>query len=328
MTYLVTGAAGYIGGCFKLHLERKGIDAIYIDNYSTSNASQFGSQLIQDIDISDPVRMGELFKQHKIYGVFHFAANSIVSESLKCPARYWNNNVINLKNLLDCAIQNGVESFVFSSTAAVYGEPTTMPITENTCINPINTYGRTKLAAELLLRDYSNRYGLKVTVLRYFNAAGADIRLEHGELHDPETHLIPNAIRTALSNLPIRIFGKDYPTDDGTCVRDYVHVSDLAHAHLLAMEQINSGSLYEVYNLGTGSGYSVLEILKNIEEQIGSKVDYIVADRRVGDPPFLIADASKANVELEWIPQYGLKEIIQSAVQWELKSGRGAHDAK
>lgn len=317
MRYLITGAAGYIGGNFKLYLERQNIDIICVDNFSASQKKAFGKTSIHQIDISDHSSLSELFSAQDITGVFHFAGKSIVSESILKPSIYWRDNLIACDTLCSVAVAAGVRNFVFSSTAAVYGNPVHIPITEDTIPQPINAYGRSKYATEMLLADYHKRYGINVGILRYFNAAGADPNLEHGESHDPETHLIPSVIKRLLHGEPIEIFGNDYDTADGTCIRDYIHVMDLASAHLAAMRYLETAGGIVVCNLGSGKGNSVHEIVSAIQKEMRMSAQIEIRQRRPGDPDKLVADISRSQSLLEWRPTYTLQDIVSTAVAWE-----------
>jgi UDP-glucose 4-epimerase len=257
--------------------------------------------------------------------VIHLAADSLVGESMEKPGKYYRNNFANGINLLEAMVKNEVKNIVFSSTAAVYGEPDEIPIKENNKTEPTSTYGESKLFFEKALRRYDDVYGIKYTSLRYFNAAGADPEAKIGEAHDPETHLIPIVLQTALGiRDKIYIFGDDYSTRDGSCIRDYIHVSDLAAAHLLAVEALASGRESAVYNLGNGEGYSVKEVIKTVKEITGKDFEVEVSDRRAGDPAVLIASSEKIQKELDWQPEFPeLEKIISTAWQWHKSGGFG-----
>jgi UDP-glucose 4-epimerase len=248
----------------------------------------------------------------------HFAAFTYVGESVEDPQKYYMNNVKNTLNLLQVMLEENVKRFVFSSTCATYGNPVEIPITENHPQNPINPYGRGKLIVEQILKDYSDAYGLKYASLRYFNAAGADPDCEIGELHDPETHLIPLVLDAASAKREdIKIFGTDYDTPDGTCIRDYIHVTDLADAHILALEYLNRGGNSDVFNLGNGSGFSVKEVIETARKITGKQIKEIEVERRPGDPPILIGSSKKAMEILKWKPKYhDLSQIIETAWKW------------
>ncbi len=262
--------------------------------------------------------MAEVLKKHHIEAVMHFAAFIEVGESVENPAKYYANNTAGVLNLLESLVENCVPYFIFSSTAAIFGEPVKAKIDESHPKNPINPYGKSKLMVEQMMHDFDVAYGLKSTALRYFNASGADDSGEIGESHTPETHLIPLVLQAASGKRPnIKIFGTDYPTPDGTCVRDYVHVNDLARAHILALEKMLQDNVSERFNLGSGSGYSVAELIDEAKKITG--VDFAVehAPRRAGDPAVLVADSTKAARVLHWTPQYNLTRIIETAWQWE-----------
>lgn len=316
---LVTGGAGYIGSHTCKELARRGFNPIVFDNMSrgTRSAVKWG-----------PLIVGDLLKRHQlqqafdafdIHGVVHFAALAYVGESVAEPARYFRNNVAGTLNLLDAMSEAGVTNLVFSSTCAVYGIPPSVPISEDTATKPVNPYGESKLQTEKMLPWFAKTYGLKWAALRYFNAAGADPEGEIGENHDPETHLIPLAIQAALGTGPaLRILGTDYPTPDGTAIRDYIHVSDLADAHVRALGYVRQGGEAGAFNLGTGRGFSVREIADAIARATDSEVPLVESPRREGDPPILIADTRRANSVLGWHPQHsGLDTIARTALAWE-----------
>lgn len=315
---LVTGGAGYIGSHTVRELLKKGYQVLVVDNLSRGHRASVTGALVEAGDILNKKMLGHIMREHEIRAVVHFAASSLVGESMQEPAAYYRNNLLGGLSLLDTMVEERVPYLVFSSTAAVYGETETMPLKEEQPTEPSNPYGSTKLALERAIRWYGEAYGLKYITLRYFNAAGADPAGDIGEDHTPETHLIPLVIKVALGQLPcVSIFGKDYPTPDGTCVRDYIHVSDLARAHLLALEALAAGADSNIYNLGNGSGYSVLEVIRAVETVAGKKVKVEFTERRPGDPAILIASCEKARRELGWRPYYtGLPAIIESAWRW------------
>ncbi|MGA0869880.1 MAG: UDP-glucose 4-epimerase GalE, partial [Planctomycetota bacterium] len=260
-----------------------------------------------------------VFRDHDIAAVFHFAARCYVGESVTDPGQYYRHNVVGTMNLLDAMVETGVKRFVLSSTCATYGEPERIPITEDLPQNPINPYGATKLIDEWMLRDYHRAHGIESVALRYFNAAGADPEGRLGEDHDPETHLIPLVLDAAEGRREsLTVFGEDYPTPDGTCIRDYVHVTDLAEAHVLALLAMESGSVgTRAYNLGNAAGTSVLEVIRAVEEVTGKKVPYVVGPRRPGDPPRLVGSAAKIEAELGWKPRFGdIRTIVETAHRW------------
>ncbi len=325
MNILVTGGAGYIGSHTVRELVAGEHRVIVLDNLSRGHVAAVGGVLLVRGDTSDARLMEGLFKKHKIEAVMHFAASSQVGESVRQPSGYYHNNVVKGLTLLDAMVQAGVPYLVFSSTAAVYGEPEKVPITEEHPALPTNPYGATKLALEGAMRWYSDAYGLRFTSLRYFNAAGADPAGDIGEDHDPETHLIPLVLRVALGTLPhLEVFGDDYPTPDGTCIRDYVHVNDLAAAHVLALDKMASGGPSAVYNLGNGSGYSVLEVIKAAGEVTAKPVQVKFGVRRPGDPAVLVAGSQKIKDELGWQPRFvDLHSIVDTAWRWHLSHPAG-----
>lgn len=318
MNILVTGGAGYIGSHTVLELVGRGHRVVVLDNLSKGHrAAVQGVELVHG-DTGDAVLVRKLFKQHKVKAVVHFAASSLVGESVRHPAGYYHNNLVKGLALLDAMVETGVQCLVFSSTAAVYGEPVEVPIPEDHPTVPTNPYGATKLALEGAMRWYSEAYKLRCTSLRYFNAAGADPAGNIGEDHSPETHLIPLVLKAAAGLLPhLEVFGTDYPTPDGTCVRDYIHVSDLAAAHVLALDALAAGAPSAVYNLGNGSGYSVLEVIKAAEEVAGRPINIKFGPRRPGDPASLVAGSAKIMDKLGWQPRFAdLRVIIETAWRW------------
>lgn len=321
MTILVCGGAGYIGSHTVKELIGK-YDVVVLDNLTTGYPFLLdGKAIFEEGDLGDGAVLDRIFTKYKIDAVFHFAANSLVGESVQNPLKYYKNNVSATLVLLEKMIEHGVGKFIFSSTAATYGIPDTDMITEDTATNPINPYGKSKLMVEDILADLSAVHDFQYIVLRYFNAAGAHIEGEIGESHDPETHLIPIVLQHLLGQRErISVFGTDYDTPDGTCIRDYIHVTDLANAHILAYEGMVSGIVAnDVFNLGNGSGYSVKEII-DICEKVSGKVAVIdYADRRAGDPAVLVASSAKIDGKLGWKPKYNLQEIIESAWRWHSK---------
>jgi len=311
---LVLGGAGYIGSHTVKHLKDKGHNPVVADNLVYGHKKAVPLDVpFEQADLTDRGQLDELFNKYKFSAVIHFAAFAYVGESVKEPAKYYRNNVTGTLNLLDAMLASGVKDIVFSSTCATYGEPEYTPIDEKHPQNPINPYGRSKLMIEKILADYERAYGLNWIALRYFNAAGAGVNM--GESHEPETHLIPLVFRAIMTGTPLNVYGTDYDTPDGTCIRDYIHVNDLASAHRLALEKLSgfSGAI----NLGTGIGSSVKEVIK-ISEQISGKtcpVNY--SGRRAGDPARLFAANKKAKEIIGWVPEYGIKEIIASAWEWE-----------
>ncbi len=323
---LVVGGAGYIGSHASHVLRRNGYQVIVYDNLSRGHRFLAeGFELIV-ADLADLSQLTPALK--RVSGIMHFAADSQVGESMRNPRKYFSNNVQNGIALLNAALDAGVRKLVFSSTCAVYGIPATIPITEKTPRQPVNPYGMSKLFFENALEAYAWAYGLRSVSLRYFNAAGADESGIIGEVHDPETHLIPCALKAVMGERDsLEIFGTDYPTPDGTCSRDYVHVSDLAEAHVLAFQHLDNKQGAAQYNLGTGSGASVQEVIATIEEVTGKTVPRRIAPRRSGDPPELVADPSRAQAELGWKAKRSLREIVQTAWQWEQKLQRRCQDA-
>ena len=318
---LVVGGAGYIGSHMVKLLLGSDYRTITLDNLSTGyRDAVLGGEFMQ-VDLADRPALDRLFAQRSIDAVMHFASFIQVGESVKEPAKYYENNVTNTLNLLDSMVAHGIKRFIFSSSAAVYGNPITVPIPEDHPKHPINPYGRTKWMVEQILDDYDRAYGLKSVSLRYFNAAGADPGGQLGERHEPETHLIPLILRAASGRAPdIKVFGRDYDTPDGTCIRDYVHVADLCDAHRLALDQLLDGGVSAVYNLGNGNGFSVAEVIAATERVTGRNIPVTDVARREGDPPRLVANATRARTELGWQPQFNeLDAIIAHAWAWECK---------
>ena len=313
---LVTGGAGYVGSvCVALLLEKDYEVTIY-DNLSAGHREAVSDGAVLEVgDLADRGRLSEVFQSHRPDFVMHFAASCLVGESYGNPILYYRNNVGNAANLVDVMLEHDVRSIIFSSSCAVYGEPERVPMTEDDPKNPINPYGKTKLTFEHLLDDCDRAHGLKSVALRYFNAAGATAEL--GEDHDPETHLIPIVLRVPLGLTPgVDVFGDDYPTPDGTCVRDYVHVSDLAEAHESALGILRNGESDRI-NLGNGNGFSVLDVIRASERVTGTSIPFKVARRREGDPAALVASAGRAADVLEWRPSYtSLEAIIETAWKW------------
>ena len=315
---LVIGGAGYIGSHMVRMLAKQGYNPVVFDNLSKGHREAVANYPFELGDLGDKARLTEVFKKYGIEAVMHFAAFAEVGESVKEPSKYYHNNVAKVLDLLDALVENDIKYFVFSSTAATFGEPVRPKIDESHPQNPINPYGNTKLMVEKILADFDTAYGLKATALRYFNASGADDSGDIGESHNPETHLIPIVLQAAAGKrTSIKMFGTDYPTPDGTCVRDYVHVNDLARAHILALEKMFKDNVSERFNLGSGNGFSVAEIVKEAKRITG--IDFTVekAPRRDGDPAVLVADSAKAERILGWKPQYNLTRIIETAWNWE-----------
>ncbi len=315
---LVVGGAGYIGTHMVKELLDNACGVVVLDNLTRGHRELLpGGEFIKG-DLGDARLLDAIFAQHRIDAVMHFAAYSLVGESVEQPLRYYRNNLARTVELLDAMIRHGVRRFIFSSTAAVYGEPDTTPIAENHPCRPTNPYGQTKLAVEHMLNDCAAAHGLRYMSLRYFNAAGADASGTLGERHQPESHLIPLVLQVATGErLDIRIYGTDYPTPDGTCVRDYVHVSDLAQAHLLALRALMQNHASAVYNLGNNTGYSVREVIETSRQITGHPIPATVAARRPGDPAVLIADSARIRRELGWQPRYeSLCSIVETAWAW------------
>lgn len=316
-TLLVTGGAGYIGSHTVRALTRKGYKCVVVDNLSYGHREAVENAAFAQVDLRDKNTLDAVFKQYGIDAVLHFAASSRVGESVENPRLYYENNVGGALNLLSVMLENGVRKIVFSSSCAVYGVPDKTPIDETRPLAPVSPYGQTKRVIEQILADYRAAYGLSYIALRYFNAAGASESGGIGESHAPETHLIPLVLQTILKKRgALSVFGADYPTPDGTCVRDYVHVDDLAQAHVLALEKTDSfaGAL----NLGTGSGASVMQIVRACEAQTGLPCPLVIGRRRAGDPPVLTANARKAKEILNWEPVHSsLENIVKTAWQWE-----------
>ncbi|MGH7846649.1 MAG: UDP-glucose 4-epimerase GalE [Candidatus Binatia bacterium] len=326
MKILVTGGAGYVGSHTVKELARKGFEIVIYDNLLRGHrwAAKWGELVVGDL--IDEARLRAVFNQHEIEAVLHFAALAYVGESVEHPRRYYENNVANTLTLLRVMLEQDVKRFIFSSTCAVYGNPNKIPLTEDHPLAPVNPYGRTKLMLETVLKDYDESYGMKHVSLRYFNAAGADPDGELGEDHDPETHLIPRVLLTALRRFEhVEVFGTDYPTKDGTCVRDYVHVTDLGAAHVLALEWLLEGEPSEIFNLGTGQGYTVMEVLEKARRITGRAIPAATSPRRPGDPAVLLAGNEKATKILGWRPQYqALDEIISGAWKWHQSPGQNS----
>jgi UDP-glucose-4-epimerase GalE len=315
---LVVGGAGYIG-CHAAHaLRRHGYDVLIYDNLSRGHRFLAEGFELIEADISDRPQLMRALE--RVSGVMHFAADSQVGESVQHPRKYFSNNVAGGLTLLNAALDAGVLKFIFSSTCAVYGIPAKVPITEDTPRQPVNPYGMSKLFFENALESYGRAYGLRSVSLRYFNAAGADESGAIGEVHHPETHLIPSALKAISGERgALELFGTDYPTPDGTCIRDYIHVNDLAEAHVLALKHLDTIAASAQYNLGTGRGASVQEVIATIEEVTGASVPRRMGPRRPGDPPELVADPSRAQAALGWKATHSLRDIVRTAWQWEQK---------
>lgn len=327
---LITGGAGYIGSHAVIKFIENGFDVVVFDNLETGHIEtietlkNIGNVKFQKGDLRNIEDIRHLFETYKIDAVIHFAAFSLVGESVENPAKYYRNNVIGTLNLLDIMLENNVKNIILSSTCATYGEPEYVPIDEKHPQKPINPYGNTKFVIEKILEDYDKAYDLKSIKLRYFNVAGCDEKIRIGEWHDPESHLIPNILKSAVSTGKIfKIFGDDYNTPDGTCIRDYVNVEDLAEAHLCAYKYLEKEKISNAFNIGTESGNSVKEIFAVCEQITGKKIDVEVVERRSGDPDMLYSDSTKAKSFLKWKPQRTIEQSINSAYKWELKNKKG-----
>ncbi|MFH0942641.1 MAG: UDP-glucose 4-epimerase GalE [Candidatus Beckwithbacteria bacterium] len=304
MKVLVTGGEGYLGSITAVELEKVGFETVIYDKKSGQ-------------DIRDTGSLTKIMKKEKIEAVMHFAAFIEMGESMQNPVKYFDNNLIGSHCLLQAMIENKIDKIIFSSSAGVYGNPERVPIKEEDRKLPENPYGMSKLMVEEILQWYSQIHGLKYTVLRYFNAAGATLDGKMGEAHQPESHLIPNVIKAVLEDRSLTLFGNDYPTPDGTCVRDYIHVLDLARAHILALKALENGEKSQIYNVGTGKGFSNSEVIKMVEKVSGKKLKIKISPRRPGDANELVADATKIQKELGWKPQYSdLETIVKTAWQW------------
>ncbi len=321
MRVLVTGGAGYIGSHAAKALAKAGHEPLVLDNLSAGHRWAVKWGPLFEIDLKDAERLPLIMKQERVEAVMHFAASLLVGESVELPRKYYWNNVVNTLHLLDAMQDAGVKIIVFSSSAATYGNPQQVPIPEDHPKEPVNPYGETKLAMERALQWYGNAYNLKWMALRYFNAAGADIDGELGECHDPEAHIIPLTIKAARGERThVEIYGTDYPTPDGTALRDYIHVTDLGDAHVRALEHLARGGQSRALNLGTGQGYSVREVISAVGKISPRPVPFREGPRRAGDPPVLVADASNAAKILGWKPQHSeLDSIIRDAWNWHSK---------
>ncbi len=324
MNVLVTGGAGYIGSHACKTLCTSGYTPICYDNLIIGNSSAVKWGPFEFGDITDLARLSEIIKKHEPEAVMHFAGSAYVGESVTDPQKYYLNNVYGTLQLLEAMRKHKIDKLVFSSSCATYGLPECLPITEEQNQRPINPYGSSKLMVERILKDFDIAYGIRSISLRYFNAAGADIESEIGENHNPETHLIPLAICSALGlNPSITIFGNDYDTQDGTCVRDYIHVSDICSAHILALKSLENGASSNAYNLANGQGFSIKQIIEKVESVGGKKVPITIGKKRVGDPPVLIGNAVKATKALGWSPRFSsIQHIIETAWKWHIKTSR------
>ncbi len=327
---LVAGGAGYVGSHTLIKLLQAGYHPIVVDNLTTGHQKAVieGTTFYQ-CDISNTKEMLKIVSRHQIDAVMHFSANCYVGESVVNPHKYFKNNVANTIALLDVMLESGIKKFILSSTAATYGNPIKTPIDETHPQVPCNPYGLSKLMIEQIVNDYEKPYGIKHIYLRYFNAAGSDPDGRIGEDHYPETHIIPLLLKTALGiKKQFTILGNDYDTKDGTCIRDYVHVMDIAEAHVKAINYLESQRRSDVFNLGTSVGYSVKEIIKKVEEITGKTIPVEYAERREGDPAILIASSKKAKEVLEWFPHYNIDHMIESAWKWTKQNPKGYRDVK
>lgn len=325
MAVLITGGAGYIGSHTVAALLERGEEIVVLDNLQQGHKEALLGGKLYVGDLRDGETLDKLFSENNIDAVIHFAANSLVGESMKEPGKYYHNNVYGTLCLLEKMNQYGVNKIVFSSTAATYGEPENVPIDEYDRTSPTSAYGETKLAMEKMMKWFDTAHGVKYISLRYFNAAGAHASGKIGEAHDPETHLIPIVLEAALGKRPhISVFGDDYATEDGTCIRDYIHVSDLADAHVLALDSLRKGSDSAIYNLGSSTGFSVKQVIDIAREVTGREIPVAFEQRRPGDPAVLIASSQRARQELGWNPQRSnLNEIIASAWNWHSNHPNG-----
>lgn len=316
---LVVGGAGYIGSHMVRYLMDRGMHVVVLDDLSSGKREAIGSAELVEGDMADRTLLNTVFQKYRFDCVMHFASYIQVGESVRDPGKYYDNNVGSTVTLLNAMVRHQVGRFIFSSTAAIFGNPVSSLIDESHPTYPINPYGRSKLMIEHLLPDYHAAYGMQYGCLRYFNAAGAHPDGGIGECHEPETHLIPLVLQAAAGRLPsIQIYGDDYPTPDGTCVRDYVHVTDLAEAHYLLWDALQKGLPYASFNLGTGTGYSVKQVIEAAQQVTGKPIPTVTSPRRGGDPAVLVADGSAAKRELNWQPRYSdLTTIISHAWQWE-----------
>ena len=318
---LVTGGAGYIGSHTVRQLLREGHDVTVVDNLSKGHRHNVPAERLFEVDLADTESLTRLIRKRRCEAVIHFAAFIAVGESMQDPSKYFINNVCGSLSLLHAMVETGLKHIVFSSTAAVYGDVQESPIREDFPIHAVNPYGESKVMVETLLKWYDRIHRITSVCLRYFNASGADPDGGLGEEHEPETHLIPLIFRAVETGKPVTVFGNDYPTPDGTCVRDYIHVNDLAQAHILALEYLIAGGPSEQFNVGTGQGHTVLECIQAVEAVTGQKVPYTVGPRRAGDPPALVASSDKLRSKLGWSPRYAdIRVIVEHA--WNFAKSR------
>ena len=329
MSILVCGGAGYIGSHTVHQLIKSNEDVVIVDNLQTGHLKAVNPKAkFYKGDIRDDAFLDKVFSENNIEAVIHFAANSLVGESMTNPLLYFNNNVYGMQVLLESMVKHNIDKIVFSSTAAVYGEPKKVPILEDDETNPTNTYGETKLTMEKMMKWVNKANGIKFVSLRYFNVAGALEDGSIGEDHSPETHLIPLILQVPLKKREhITVFGDDYPTEDGTCIRDYIHVLDLADAHIKALNYLRAGNESNIFNLGNGKGFSVKEMIDATKEATGEEIKVVLGERRAGDPAVLIASSEKAHNLLNWQPKYtNVKDIIKTAWTWHSQNPKGFND--
>lgn len=319
-TVLVTGGAGYIGSVTAHLLKRRGYGVVIVDDLSRGHEHNVEGIPFHKLHLAETAALADLLSRERVDAVVHFAAYSSVGESTRKPDLYFLNNCGGSASLFNAMLQANVKRLVFSSTAAVYGNPKLVPIPEDLPFDPVNPYGESKVLVEKMLRWMDSCSGLRSIALRYFNACGADPESGLGEEHDPETHLIPLLLRAVISEKPVTIFGDDYETPDGTCIRDYVHVSDLAEAHVVAIEDLLAGGASDAFNVGTGAGQSVLEVMRAVEQATGRKVPHEIGQRREGDPAVLVANSDKLKRKLEWKPKFTeIGDIVATAWEFEQK---------
>ena len=324
---LVTGGAGYIGSFMVRELKSRGFDPVILDNLSQGHKESVKGFRLEQIDlVTQKDKLDALFSSEKFDGVIHMASFIQMGESYRDPAKYYRNNVLGFMNLIDSMKEHSVNKIILSSSAGVYGNPVRLPIEEDDPKNPLNPYGETKYMMERMLEDYDTAYGIKFMAFRYFNAAGAALDGSIGEDHPEESHLIPNVIKSVLNGTKFKLFGNDYKTQDGTCVRDYVHVLDLAVAHSLGMEKLLSGGTSSFFNIGLNHGYSNKEIIDTVQEVSGTKVDVEILSRREGDADALFASNEKIKSNLSWQPKYDLTDIVKSAYLWHKSHPSGYND--
>lgn len=318
MKLLIPGGAGYIGSHMVRYAQEQNHEVVVLEDFSTGHEWAIKDCEVIKVNLLDHHKLSKLLRKRHFDGVIHFAAKSLVGESVIKPELYFYNNVVGTLNLVNEMLKNDVNNLVFSSSAAIFGIPIMDKISENHPKDPINPYGQSKLMVENILKDICAAHDFNAICLRYFNAAGAHESCEIGEAHDPETHLIPNVIKAAQSkNSNLKVFGNDYPTPDGTCIRDYVHVTDLAEAHLLGLEYMQNNKLFSAFNLGNGDGFSVLEVIKSCEKIANNKIPFQINHRRKGDPAVLVSDSKFAKEALKWNPKYNdISDIINSAWLW------------